>query len=205
MWVRDWESVFLYVSLSQTYLINRVGSRNICPPEPEAERDGTRTTVPSAAPKSTEDLSPYSSVTSAYSSKQEREGRPTWGENRHYQRWNAVNSTRYWPPRCESRTGSQGPRHPRITRRPAEPPFDKEEVQATWIHWEKGPTTTRQHPTSTSNPHPWEGQKHPASISRPEPAANRDDAKAHDKLSADPRPRQGMRNSGAGRCPPLPP
>lgn len=64
------------LSLSQMYLITRVGSLNNAPQKPEADRHGTRTTAPSAASKSTEDSRPHILVTTAHPFQQKKEGGP---------------------------------------------------------------------------------------------------------------------------------
>lgn len=59
-------------------LKTRVGNSNNTPQEPEAERDRSRRSRLSAAPKSTEDLRPHILVTSAHLSQQEREEGLRW-------------------------------------------------------------------------------------------------------------------------------
>lgn len=70
------EFVLECLSLSQMYLITRVGSLNSAPRKPEADRHGTRTTAPSAASKSTEDSRPHILVTTAHPFQQKKEGGP---------------------------------------------------------------------------------------------------------------------------------
>lgn len=61
------------------YLKMRVGSGNKICQEPQAVRDGSRKTGPSADPKSTEDLRPHISAISVRPFQQEKERGPRWG------------------------------------------------------------------------------------------------------------------------------